>query len=485
MPVDTKQGLEAALADVNDQIRRIQSQITSTENSRNFTAAEKAPRLADLRAELAVLKGQQSRLIAALNQLDLNNQRNTSSSADIVANAQVAKDDNAYPGAPSPPIPTEIAADGRITKRGIVSDSNANRTATTENGAADIGTNDETRKLSVTQSISSPPPVGPLKEVPVKTVVSAQSQEAGVYASNSGGASGIGAQNEDRSAKPSNSTQNLLDNLYGSNTIKPNDNVLDQYSSYTYNLSWYLLSPSSYANILSGTDRGLTDYYLLAQSGGAPVQNAVPTQSGIAGGGGAGTVGVGRNPYFPLDYYIDDFFVDYLYAGTPGAGGASQVSELGFTVSEPNGITLLTNLYSAITDVYQAQGITSSTDVNYSAAQYCMIVRFYGYDANGNLMLPITGKSSAYSDSYAVVQKVIPFVISSIDFKVANKLVEYTIKAVPPGQATGLSTNRASMPNNFTFKGATVKEMLVGGIQQQLVVALDDKRSGGDGTWSV
>jgi len=194
---------------------------------------------------------------------------------------------------------------------------------------------------------------------------------------------------------------------------------------------------------------------------------------------------VGRNPYFPLDYYIDDFFVDFLYSGTPGSRGASAISEVGFTVTEPNGITLLPNLYSAITDLYQALGITSTADVNYAAAQYCMIIRFYGYDVDGNLMMPITGSGAGNTDNYAVVEKVIPFLISSIDFKVANKLVEYTVKAISPGQATGLSTDRASIPNNFQFQGSTVKEMLVGSVQQQIVAVLDEGRAGGNGTWSA
>lgn len=471
MAVDTRQGLEQALADVNDQIRRIEKQISSTENSANFTAAEKAPRLTELRAELAVYRTQQTNLIQQLNQLGLLAQRNTSSSADTTHSAQVARDDNASPAAPQPPIPLETGPDGRIIPKTTNSDSNANKTPTTETGAVDRGTNAPVVTLANSQSISSPQSTGALKDTPVRGAYLPSGQPLGVVQPvNNGAAGGIGAGNDDRSQKPTSVTQNLLDNLYASNKITAEANVLDQYPSYTYNLSWYLLSPSNYANILSGTSRGLPGRYLLAQSGGAPVQNASPTQSG--------TVGVGRNPNFPLDYYIDDFFVDYLYSGTPGSRGASAISELGFTVTEPNGITLLSNLYSAITDLYKAEGVTAdSTAVNYASAQFCMVVRFYGYDANGNLMLPVTGSQKNSIDSYAVVEKIIPFLITSIDFKVANKLVEYTIKAVSPGQATGLSTSRASMPNNFQFQGATVSEMLVGGVQQQPVPVSSEGRA--------
>jgi hypothetical protein len=67
MALTEKQGLEQALADVNDQITLVIRQIRSVENSTVSTAAEKATRLAALRSELAVLQATQSRLIAALN----------------------------------------------------------------------------------------------------------------------------------------------------------------------------------------------------------------------------------------------------------------------------------------------------------------------------------------------------------------------------------------------------------------------------------
>ena len=468
MAVDTKQGLERALADINELIRRVQSQITSTQNSTNFTAAEKAPRLAALRAELAGYQTTQTALIEQLNQLNLNNQRNTASSADTVAQGQVARSEDANPGAPAPPIPTKTAADGRVEGRATTSESNATRPVTTDTGGGDFGTNAETRTLTNTQSISSPPQKGPLPERGA-FVPGAQNQEPVVNAVNNGTSGGIGASGEDGAKKPGSQLQNALDNLYGTNNIVAQENILDQYPSYTYSLSWYLLDPDTYKTLYTQSSRSLQGYYLLAQSGGANVQNKVPTYQGESNQ-------AGRNPSFPLDYYIDDFYVDYNYPATPGSRGSSVVTDIGFSVTEPNGITLLRNLYAAIRNLYVTKGIVKpDATINYSAAHFCMVVRFYGYDANGNLVMPI-GPRKGVTDKSSIVEKYIPFNIINIDFAVSNKLVEYKITCASPGQNHNASTNRGTIPTNFTFNGATVQEVLTGGINQQTVTVADNSR---------
>ena len=470
MALTEKQGLELALADVNDQIALVTSQIRTTQNSSLFSNAEKATRLAELRSELAVLQATQSRLIAALNQLNLNNQRNTSSAADTTREGQIARSEDALPQSPGPGIQKEIAADGRVKDRATTSESNAILTPTTETGAKDIGTNDASRKLNTTQSIPSPLQNGPLAAPPARNGPLAGAQvPAATQITNNGTAGGIGAPGEDSAQKPGSPLQNALDNLYGTNNIVARENILDQYPSYTYSLSWYLLDPDTYKTLFTQTSRSLNGCYLLAQSGGANVQNVFATDQGP-------DIGVGRNPDFPLDYYIDDFYVDYNYPATPGSRGSSVISEIGFSVTEPNGITLLRNLYAAIRNLYVAKGVvTPDAVINYSAAHYCMVIRFYGYDANGNLVTPI-GPRNGVTDKSSIVEKIIPFNIINVDFAVSNKLVEYKIKCASPGQNHNASSNRGTIPSNFTFNGATVQEMLTGSIQQQTVTVADNSR---------
>ena len=400
-----------------------------------------------------------------------------SSSGDITAQAQVVRDDQANTTASAPQQKVETP-DGRITNKLTESSTNANVPVTTANGNADSGTNAETRTINNTQSIPSPVPSGALPEPP--SFLDPPPQDTAPV--NNATQGGVGARGDDAAQPTTNSVRNRLDELYGgaSNAIISQDNILDFYASYTYSLSWYLIDPATYNQLVKSPKRNLEGYYLLVQSGGAPVNNQVPTNNGTNPTvQTSGTVGYGRSPFFPLDYYIDNLEFNVAYAGT-ATNGAATFSDLTFTISEPNGITLLDNLYSAVADLYSKKNITKpGTPPNYSAAMYVIVIRFYGYDVDGNLVQPI-GRRIGVTDNQAAVEKFIPFIISNIDFKVANKLVEYQVSGTVPGTATGFSTNRGSIPQNFQFQGSTVKDILVGTVVQQTAseAAGDQVRNG-------
>jgi hypothetical protein len=189
---------------------------------------------------------------------------------------------------------------------------------------------------------------------------------------------------------------------------------------------------------------------------------------------------LGDNFRYNLDYYIDNLEFNLAYGGSPVAGGAATFSDLSFTVTEPNGISLLDNLYRAVSDLYTQKNLVKpGTAPNYSAAMYVIAIRFYGYDIDGNLVQPIA-RQTGVTDNQAAVEKFIPFIISTIDFKVGSNLVQYQVKGTSPGTATGFSTNRGSIPQNFQFQGTTVKDILVGSAVQQTAseAAGDETRNG-------
>jgi hypothetical protein len=433
----------------------------------------------------ATILGLESRLATAQTQLNAA----PSSAGDTTAQAQVARDDQANTTATAPQQLVETP-DGRITNKLPSVESNANVPTTTENGNADAGTDAETRTLNNTQAIPSPEPSGPLSAPPFldpqqrAEFNSLQTQGAlPSYAPvNNATQGGVGARGDDAAQPTTNAVRNRLDELYGgaANTIVSQDNILDYYASYTYSLSWYLVDPDTYNKLVKSPKRNLEGYYLLVQSGGAPVNNQVPANNGTNPTvQTSGTVGYGRSPFFPLDYYIDNLEFNVAYAGT-ATNGAATFSNLTFTITEPNGISLLDNLYSAVADLYSKKNITKpGTPPNYSAAMYVMVIRFYGYDVDGNLVQPIARRAGV-TDNQAAVEKFIPFIITNIDFKVANKLVEYQIAGTVPGTATGFSTNRGSIPQNFQFQGTTVKDILVGTVVQQTAseAAGDQTRNG-------
>ena len=433
----------------------------------------------------ATILGLESRLATAQTQLNAA----PSSAGDTTAQAQVARDDQANTTATAPQQQVETF-DGRITNKPPIAESNANAPATAENGNADEGTDAETRTLNNTQAIPSPEPSGALSAPPFldprqqAEFNSLQTQGAlPSYAPvNNATQGGVGARGDDAAQPTTNAVRNRLDELYGgaANAIISQDNILDYYASYTYSLSWYLVDPDTYNKLVKSPKRNLEGYYLLVQSGGAPVNNQVPTNNGTNPTvQTSGTVGYGRSPFFPLDYYIDNLEFNIAYGGT-ATGGAATFSDLTFTITEPNGISLLDNLYSAVADLYSKKNITKpGVAPNYSSAAYVMVIRFYGYDVDGNLVQPIARRAGV-TDNQAAVEKFIPFIINNIDFKVSNKLVEYQIAGTVPGTATGFSTNRGSIPQNFQFQGATVKDILVGTVAQQTAseAAGDQTRNG-------
>jgi hypothetical protein len=415
------------------------------------------------------------------------------SSADTTAQAQTARDDGANTNAAVPKQQVETF-DGRIAPAVAAAPTNADPPATTTTGNVDQGTNAETVPLTDSQAIASPPASGAIAAPGAPFLDPRQRAEfnqlqgsgavAGATPTNSGTQVGVGAASDDAARPTTNTVRNRLDELYGgaSNAIISQDNILDQYASYTYSLSWYLVDPDTYNKLIKSPKRNLDGYYLLAQSGGAPINNQVPTQTvdPQQSAQTQRTLGYGRSPFFPLDYYIDNFEFGINYAGSLSSGGPSTFTEVKFTVTEPNGITLLDNLFLAVTDLYQKKNIVKPGTVpNYISAVFVMVVRFYGYDINGNLVQPIARRTGT-TDKQAAVEKFIPFVIKDIDFRVASKLVEYTVTGTGVSTNTAFSTDRGSIPQNFQFQGTTVKDILVGTVVQQTAseAAGDQTRNG-------
>jgi len=232
--------------------------------------------------------------------------------------------------------------------------------------------------------------------------------------------------------------------------IPTQPNQLDQYASYTYSISWYLLSPAQFTAMVTAQRANVTGWQLLMQSGGAPA--------------------AGRSPAFPVDYYMDDLEISSKIWGG-GKNAANNAVDIKFRVTEPNGITLIQSLYNAVKSVYGAVPTTSGTAdaPNYLTAQYCLIIQFYGYDANGNLVAPARGTYNANSNSAsggygqtASITKYYPFTLTDIKFTVASKAIEYSIFGKPIPMKYNSSTDRGTIPHDFVMTGQTVSQLLNG-----------------------
>lgn len=226
--------------------------------------------------------------------------------------------------------------------------------------------------------------------------------------------------------------------------IVPQPNPLAKLASMNYSASIYLLNIEEYTRLLATQAKTLPTQQLIIQSGGIDQ--------------GAGFTKGQRNKYFDVDFYLDNINIESSI-GTQGGTRAHNAMTLNFTVSEPTGITFIQRLRKA---VREHQGITTPT-VSEANQNFLMVIRFYGYDANGQLVNGSQlGLKEVGSDTNAVIEKWIPFQIADIRYKLSNRIVEYVVTCTVPQTAVGFSTMYATIPFDFELQAPDVATLLNG-----------------------
>jgi hypothetical protein len=288
---------------------------------------------------------------------------------------------------------------------------------------------------------------------------------------------GVGSRGDDGVTVTGNTTKDIIKQIFQTGTsqrIYTQPNVLDDYASYTYQLSWYLLDPFQYNEIQRSTTLNPATWQLLAQSGGAPISTNPNPASLVAL--------PGRSPLFPVDFYLDDLEI-LTNAPGQGTGMAITTTELKFKVVEPTGITLINRIYDAVKSLYgpgansseldpgayssivkNVKGV-NSTPPNYLQAFYVMGIKFYGYDSEGNLSAPLRGRNTSTNTS-SIVEKYIGFQLADLKFRTGpgqySKGIEYFITGKPVALNTAFGQNRGTVPFQFELSGTTVKDLLIG-----------------------
>jgi len=355
------------------------------------------------------------------------------------SSAQTVADD--APTGPTAPPQQEVNTNGRVVvKPDTTAPSNAEAPVTTDTGGGDSGLNAETKTQQETQTIQNPggdydggiaPPSLPLQGT-------------------------AAAPGDDAANKSVATNYKDVDVTYNaSKIITPQPNVLDRFSSYTYQASVYLMKPEQYEKLLASKKKTIDGFNLLFQSGGALASQGEYDVVRQATGGSAAAQ-VGRSPAFPNDFYIDSIVIENALLGK-ATGAAHMAATLKINVVEPNGITLMDRLY----DAAQQQAPKDATGkINYQAVAYLLVIRFFGYDQNGVLQKVGPPDESGVSDPNSVVEKFIPFLIRKINWSVGSKLVNYEFECAPIGQQIASTTRRGTIPYDVELSASTVGELL-------------------------
>lgn len=406
---------------INSEIFSLRRRLEAAQDSgdENAIAAIEA-QLAQLRSRRDAIYNEYERLGLEIESLDRelsrvireSAQRETASSA-----GTVVRDDQTAAGEP---VPAQTLSDqGRIEPgQPRTSPTNA---VSPETDTTDFGLDDPVRPVTDTQSTSGPPNVGtPRAAEPSAPVATTQT--------------GVGNGSED-SRSGANETRAVVAARF-SESVKPQPNVLDRYYTYNYVAELRMIRPEDFGRALRNRNIDFSSSGLLIRSGGAKV-------------GAVNSFEQKRNQFFDLDFYIDNIQIKNHCMGSPGS--AHSVTDISFTVTEPNGISFLDRLYMAINDYIGIE--------NYAAAIYIMVIKFYGYDENGNIQVVNNQSRENLGDPRAVVTKIIPFIMSEIGFRIDNNLVTYQCTGVGlPYEA--VSTDRGTVMRNIEISGGSVEEVL-------------------------
>ena len=219
----------------------------------------------------------------------------------------------------------------------------------------------------------------------------------------------------------------------------PVANPLHSYATYTYGITLYILTKQDYINLQlsdAGQLEGWKPSYALISSGG--------------------THKVDRAAMFQDDFYFDNLRMTTVVGLNNRTRGTNAI-DIGFTVIEPYGLTLLDRLIDAAT----------SEEVqcdNYQDQPYLLEINFFGSRGLGDLETPIAG-----------LTKRIPIKIIELKIKTGVKGSEYAIRAIPYNHSALTETiNRT--PVNFEVVAGTVEDFFKNELSNDMAAQIENKK---------
>lgn len=216
-------------------------------------------------------------------------------------------------------------------------------------------------------------------------------------------------------------------------------NPLGKFSSYTYRLTLYMMSPTALATHNETGVWNKSALYVIAQSAGA---------DGL------------RAPGFELDYFIDNLEFTSVVSPDEISGVANDFK---FDISESYGMTLPARLMEAASLVGNKDTTGQLEDIANAMGQYyLLVIRFYGYDDKGNLVsAPASAPGTLNkTDDPGLFERAYPIIINEMSARLDNKTVKYTVKAQPISEREMQSANTSAIKEALNISGDTVQDIL-------------------------
>jgi len=247
------------------------------------------------------------------------------------------------------------------------------------------------------------------------------------------------------------SFNNSLNSVSGSNvTGKSNsysvevsgtvpENVLHKYSNYTYRITLFFLTSKDYNNLAKNPASFQPKYSLISSSGGyAMTMGGLVAQETRTGS--ADYSQTLRHPDFQTDFYIDNLNIQTI-VGLNAKTKASNAVDIGFTITEPYGLSLLDRLLSACET-------SDDASVNYMSQPYLLQI---------DLLASPTDEQLAGATNNVIVRKRIAIKLLEMKIKPTGSGTTYACKAMPYNHSA-FDTTTASLPVAMKVEAGTVGE---------------------------
>ena len=251
----------------------------------------------------------------------------------------------------------------------------------------------------------------------------------------------------------SSTTSQTLTDTGTKNTAGPSQldrrtwNPLSEFSSATYKLSLYAMTPEAFNNYNITGDWQIKDLELIVQSGGITSGLDSP-----------------RNSWFNYDFTIDDLeIVGKINAKETST--ATNNTGFKFKIYEPYAMTFPTRLVKAEIELQQKSKIKKDISQQIEALNtpFLLVVRFYGYDSNGAVVSrSINNTSSTFTktDEVAAFERAFPIVITKFNFRLDNKVTVYDIEAKAINEQIGFGVKRGITQSPIEIQADTVKSAI-------------------------
>jgi hypothetical protein len=255
------------------------------------------------------------------------------------------------------------------------------------------------------------------------------------------------------------------------NTVESSKNILENrtrnplsvFSSYTYQITLYMISPGAYNAFV---ESGRTNINAIGTAQSAPSRTADSNEGVfiVAQSGGINRK-ENRAPYLDVDYYIDDLRIESNITGQSTRSATNSV-DVKFKITEPYGFSFLTNLKLASETLKKTKsGIQGYNSVDNALKQFFILgIRFIGYDADGKIMtrnaeFPGRNVSTNLSGD-SLFETFYDIYIAKLNFKLDGRATTYNIESKVIGSYVGFGIKYGRINNNTEINAGDVQSAL-------------------------